>query len=111
MPKPVPIDLPQLAHFSIDEDGPLYWHGKAVQTESVVVLSGRQSTWAIVIAIATVVAALSSAAYTGLYWSSLRPHPQATVAPQSAPAQIPTAAPSPSPPSKPDQKSPAASRR
>jgi hypothetical protein len=66
MPKPVPIDLPQLAHFSIDEDGRLYWHGKAVQTESVVVLSGRQSTWAIVIAIATVVAALSSAASTGL---------------------------------------------
>jgi hypothetical protein len=71
MPNPVPIDLKQLAHFSIDENGRLYWDGKVVQTESVVVLSGKQSFWAVLIAIATIVSAISSSLYTGFYLSTL----------------------------------------
>lgn len=72
----VPISLEQLGHFSIDENRRLYWDGQAIQTESVVVLSGKQSTWAIVIAIATILSACSAMLYTGVYvYSVLHPKP------------------------------------
>jgi hypothetical protein len=81
----VPISLEQLGHFSIDENRRLYWDGQAIQTESVVVLSGKQSKWAVIIALATILSALSAATYTGVYvYSFLHPKP---VIQQTAPTK------------------------
>lgn len=52
------IGLKELGNFQVGtKTGALYYQGKRVQTESVVVLSGRQSFWVILVAVMT---ALSS---------------------------------------------------
>ena len=66
----------ELGHFSIDEDtNRLYWEDKAVQTESVVVLSGKQTSWGIIIAVATILGALANCVYTGTYLWVTRQNP------------------------------------
>jgi len=67
MAEPKQITLEQLGNFSIDDAGRLYWKNKVVQTESVVVLSGKQTTWGIVIAVATVLGALAAITYSVVY--------------------------------------------
>jgi hypothetical protein len=94
MGKLVPISLEQLGHFSIDdEDHRLYWDGQAIQTESRVVLSGKQIKWAVAIAIATIFSAFSAAIYTGFYVrSTLSAKPaiqQTAPAAHSIPKSIP----------------------
>ena len=60
MANPKPINVAQLGDLSVDDDGRLYWKNKVVQTESVVVLSGRQSAWGVVIAIASIISAFAN---------------------------------------------------
>jgi len=67
MANPRQITLPELGRFSIDGDNRLYWDGRIIQTESIVVLSGRQNAWAIVVAIATVISAIAGGIYTWVY--------------------------------------------
>jgi hypothetical protein len=92
----------ELGHFSIDEDtNRLYWDNKAVQTESVVVLSAKQTFWGIAIAVATILGAIATCTYTGTYvWFTFNPRvvniqksvtdvtqsPCAVVAPEKTPA-------------------------
>lgn len=73
------IDPRELGHFGLDENNRLYWDGIAVQTESVVSLNAKQAPWGIAIAIATVLSALATMAYTAAYVYTLH---------QSTPAQI-----------------------
>ena len=67
MTDPKPINVAQLGDLSVDDAGRLYWKGKVVQTESVVVLSGRQTVWGIVIAVAAIISAAATACYSGVY--------------------------------------------
>lgn len=70
------IKVADLSHFSIDEEtNRLYWDGKAVQTESVVVLSGRQTGWAVAVAVAAILSAFAGVtsafvAYRAAYYSA-----------------------------------------
>jgi len=64
---PKQISIEQLGNFSIDDAGRLYWKNQVVQTESVVVLSGGQTAWGVVIAIATVISALAAVTYSAVY--------------------------------------------
>jgi len=65
MANPKPINIAQLGDLSVDDDGRLYWKNKIVQTESVVVLSGGQTFWGVVIAIAAIISAFANV-YTAL---------------------------------------------
>jgi hypothetical protein len=67
MADPKQITLEQLGNFSIDDAGRLYWKNKVVQTESVVVLSGKQTAWGVVIAVATLLSALAAITYSAVY--------------------------------------------
>jgi hypothetical protein len=60
---PKQITIEQLGNFSIDDAGRLYWKNQVVQTESVVILSGGQTAWGVVIAIATIISALAAVTY------------------------------------------------
>ncbi len=51
MANPHQITVQDLAKFQIDENNRLYWNGKVVQTEAVVVLSGRQTLLAVAVAL------------------------------------------------------------
>ena len=96
---PTTIKPHEVGRFSVDEENRLYWDGKIIQTESLVVLSGRQSRWAIAVAIAAIVGALATALNAGTnVWVAFfkppvpteqrREDPKASVA---APAQGPAA--------------------
>jgi hypothetical protein len=80
-PKQVTID--QLGNFSIDDAGRLYWKNKVVQTESVVVLSSRLTVWAAIVAIATIISALATALYSGVYVYTTFKNPPAAIQQQN----------------------------
>ncbi len=79
----------ELGHFSIDEDtNRLYWNNNLIQTESVVVLSAKQTLWGIVLAVATILGALATCAYTGIYiWTTLHPR-NSTVQNQTSESKV-----------------------
>jgi len=60
---PHPINPAEVGRFSIDDDGRLYWDGKVLQT--AVSLTHKQSVWAVILAIATLLAALATVANAG----------------------------------------------
>ena len=62
-----PINIMQLGDLAVDDAGRLYWKGKIVQTESVVVLSGQQKGWGVAIAIATMITAIATLCYSCVY--------------------------------------------
>lgn len=65
----LPVGTDELDRFKIGkESNGLYFDGKRVQTESVIVLSGNQGIWAIVVAVSALVGAAAGAisAYVAL---------------------------------------------
>lgn len=53
-----PVDV---GYFSVDDaTGQLFWKNEAIQTESRVVLSGKQSAWAVVVAVFTAIGAIAA---------------------------------------------------
>jgi hypothetical protein len=77
--KLLPIDLENLGRFSVGErDKSLYLDGDKVQTAAIS-LTRRQAKFAIAAALATIVGALASAAYTVVYiWTAVHKTPTVT---------------------------------
>ena len=124
--KILPIGFEALGRFGIgDQSNTLYFDGQKVHTDAIVSLTERQTKFALVVGLATIVAALSSLTYSSIYVidTLLRTKPPIQVeistpkqlpfpvilpeakpkavapapSPQAAPGQEPTPAP-PSPP-------------
>lgn len=58
-----PFEPGDEGYFSIDDaNNQLFWKDEMIQTESRVVLTGKQSGWAIVVAIAAIVGAMAATA-------------------------------------------------
>jgi hypothetical protein len=62
------LKVSDVGRFSIDDDdNRLYWDDKIIQTESVIILKGRQGFWAGVLTGAAIVSALATAFYSATY--------------------------------------------
>jgi hypothetical protein len=89
--KILPVNFRLLGRFGIGEQSNgLYFDGERVHTDSVVSLTKKQQKFAIVVSIATIVAALSSLSYSVVYVidTLLRTKPPAQVE-ISTPKQLP----------------------
>jgi hypothetical protein len=83
MADPKQITIEQLGNFSVDDAGRLCWKNKVVQTESVVVLSSGQTFWAKIIVIATIISAIATALYSGVYVYTTFRNPPAVIQQQN----------------------------
>lgn len=95
----LPLTIEHMEDFEIGKNsGGLYYKGLRVQTESVVVLSGKQSAIAIAVAIATILSALATVITTWKAVADPPKPPQVVVIPQTTtPSTVPTSPPASAP--------------
>ena|ERR1700687_3940759 len=83
------IRIEDIGKFSIDDQNRLYWDGKILQTEAVVVLNTKQNILAVATAIAAIIAALATAINAGAnVWGAFFRTTTPVVQQQTTPAPL-----------------------